>query len=343
MKKIFTLLLLCSAWLSNAQNNAFLIETTSPLGWWEFESAGMLDAKAGYAGGSLTTATPAQFTQVAGPEGTDGAVLYTKGTGIGEYLRCAHSAAANGGGTRVNKWTMLFDIKVSSNSWNCILNTDNAGTSDGELFFRSNASYGSGSLFGFYSGSYAVDTWYRVVVTMDLTKPAGDYTSANWYMDGVLKFGGNWDGGTSLDNLRRSLDTAGFLIFGDEDGEQATTSTLAQFVFWDRELSAAEIAGFGGTTLATAKFSAADTTLKVYPNPVSSTARISFTMPSASKNANIELIDMTGRVVENIYRGSLDQGEQTISWDLKSKYNAGTYLVKLSSENTNQVYSILMK
>jgi flagellar hook assembly protein FlgD len=66
-------------------------------------------------------------------------------------------------------------------------------------------------------------------------------------------------------------------------------------------------------------------------------------MPSASKNANIDLIDMTGRVVENIYRGSLDQGEQTISWDLKSKYNAGTYLVKLSSENTNQVYSILMK
>jgi len=147
----------------------------------------------------------------------------------------------------------------------------------------------------------------------------------------------------ALDDSRVSLSTVVRFLGDALDREQGPID-ISQIAFWGRTLNPAEVAVLGGTTLATPKFSAANNTLKVYPNPVNSdAARISFNMPSSSKNASIELIDMTGRVVENIYKGSIDQGEQTISWSAKNKYNAGNYIVRLTSEDTNQTFSVIIK
>lgn len=43
--------------------------------------------------------------------------------------------------------------------------------------------------------------------------------------------------------------------------------------------------------------------LKVYPNPIDSNAKISFELPSASENVSIELADMSGKVIETIFKG----------------------------------------
>lgn len=335
MKKIFTLLLLSSAWLSNAQTNFTPGDWGASLkGYWMFENAG--DFGLATVGNPLIVQNGGvAFTQVAGPTGTDKAIHKTLG---GTYLQCTNNIGANGGGANTNIYSLMIDFSVPNISWNSFLNTEPDNATDGELFIDGGGHLGSNStLDGYSTNTISTNTWYRLLLTVDRTQ-------ANIPDQEILYINGApWKNSTTATgaDARISL-PAVFNIIGD-NGDDEDEFNLGQVALFDRQLTAMEALTLGGATLATPKFSAADNTLKVYPNPVSSNARISFNMPSSSKNANIELIDMTGRVVENIYRGSLDQGEQTISWDLKSKYNAGTYLVKLSSEETNQVYSILMK
>jgi len=336
MKKIFTLLLLSSAWLSNAQTNFTPGDWgTSLTGYWTFENAADL-GKAAVGTDLVINNGVLPFTQVAGPTASDKAIHKAF---AGDNMLVTTGIGVNGGGsaTKTNQYSIMFDFLVPAFvGWNCLISTDVPLSNDGDLYLKSDA-IGAGSTLGNYpAGFLAINTWYRCIFTVDLTqaKPQNHV-----YINGVEK--ATATNTYAIDDVEASMDSQ-FYFLGDSDGEEDEIN-IGQLAVFNRALTAAEALTLGGATLATPKFSAADNSLKVYPNPVSSNARISFNMPSSSKNANIELIDMTGRVVENIYRGSLDQGEQTISWDLKSKYNAGTYLVKLSSENTNQVYSILMK
>lgn len=339
MKKIFTLLLLSSAWLSSAQTNFTPGDWgTSLTGYWQFENAANLGlATVGTNLNIINGALP--FSQGAGPNASDKAISKPF---AGCSMECTTGIGANGGGTKSNIYSIMFDFKVPALvGWQCLLNTNPALVDDGDLFLKNDA-LGSGAYyFGYYStgtGAIVAGQWYRLILTVDLTAAPG--SQAKLYVNGASYMNDDTNRGFSLD-AKGAWDTV-ISILGDESGEEDAID-IGQLAVFNRALTPAEASTLGGTTLATAKFTASNNTLKVYPNPVSSNARISFNMPSSSKNANIELIDMTGRVVENIYRGSLDQGEQTISWDLKSKYNAGTYLVKLSSENANQVFSVIMK
>jgi|GEM_PF-2461316 len=342
MKKIFTLLLLSSAWFSGAQTNFNPGDWGADLtGYWTFEDGANL-GKATIGTDMVFDNTPQPFTQAAGPNASDKAIFSNF---PGNSLITTTGIGANGGGAKSNQYTIMMDIMVPALvAYNCLLNTENTlgtVTTDGELFL-SDATMGSGSTFGYYTDGgnpLVINTWYRIVLTGDMTAAPGVQNIL--YRDGVEFMVDDTNRGNVIDDDRQSFGPV-INILGDEDGENGDIS-VGQVAIFNRALTDVEVAQLGGTVLATSKFSAANNTLKVYPNPVGSNARISFNMPSASKNTNIELIDMSGRVVESIFRGSLDQGEQTISWDLKSKYNAGTYLVKLSSENTNQVYSILMK
>jgi len=338
MKKIFTLLLLSGAWLSNAQTN-FTPGAwgTSLKGYWMFEDAANLGKATVGTDLVLVAAIPSfAFTQVAGPTGTDKAIHKPQ---PGTFAQCTNPIGVNGGGTtNTNAYSLMIDFSVPVIGWNSFLNTESTNATDGEVFIDGGGHLGSNStLDGYSTNTISTNTWYRLLLAVDRSQ-ANMTDQEILYINGV-----SWKNSTTATgaDARISLPPV-FNILGD-NGDDEMEFNLGQVALFDRQLTAVEALALGGATLATPKFSAVDNTLKVYPNPVSSNARISFNMSSASKNANIELIDMTGRVVENIYRGSLDQGEQTISWDLKSKYNAGTYLVKLSSENTNQVYSILMK
>lgn len=82
--------------------------------------------------------------------------------------------------------------------------------------------------------------------------------------------------------------------------------------------------------------------LKVYPNPVVSNSKISFVMPKASSNAKIQLFDMTGRAVETIFKGNLEQGSQIINWENKSKLNSGMYIVKLTFDGNSDTFNVIV-
>jgi hypothetical protein len=82
--------------------------------------------------------------------------------------------------------------------------------------------------------------------------------------------------------------------------------------------------------------------LMVYPNPVASSAQISFELPSASENVKIELADMTGKIRETIFKGSLNAGLQTISWNISNKVSSGIYIVKLNSNNKSETFQVII-
>ena len=82
--------------------------------------------------------------------------------------------------------------------------------------------------------------------------------------------------------------------------------------------------------------------LKVYPNPATSNAEISFELPSVSENVKIELADMSGKIVQTLFKGSLADGVQTIPWDINAKLSAGMYVVKLTSGAKTETFQVVL-
>ena len=78
--------------------------------------------------------------------------------------------------------------------------------------------------------------------------------------------------------------------------------------------------------------------LSIYPNPVHGHATIDFVSNGGA--VDIEVIDMTGRKVEQVYTGSLPQGGHSLSWNTGS-LNSGRYFVVVRSANQKQVKSVI--
>jgi len=79
---------------------------------------------------------------------------------------------------------------------------------------------------------------------------------------------------------------------------------------------------------------AALSSLTVYPNPVSSSARISFQM-EAQENGKIELYDFSGRLAGRLYEGAFVKGYNEFTWNPGENKNTvlpnGTYICRIVS------------
>jgi hypothetical protein len=74
----------------------------------------------------------------------------------------------------------------------------------------------------------------------------------------------------------------------------------------------------------------------IIPNPVLLSATISFSLPQ-SENINITIYDITGRLIENLFNGTLKTGEHKINWDVNSDaVKGGVYFLNISGENFSQ-------
>jgi hypothetical protein len=156
--------------------------------------------------------------------------------GIPNHLIATHGVAPNGGGTKANQYTMLFDIRRPDTAeWRTLFQTNTANTGDGDYFVRdSDAQLGVGALG--YTTNYAMpaNTWARVVITSDLA--AGEYRT---YVDGVLRQSHT---ATPLDG-RHAFDPT-VLLFGDEDNENGLLSVGAVAI-WNQPLTANEVSLLG--------------------------------------------------------------------------------------------------
>ena len=155
-----------------------------------------------------------------------------------------HRIAPNGGGTRVNQYTLIMDLLVAdSGSFAAALlqisSVDN--TDDGDLFWQQgNFGQGTGGYNG--RGTFTAGSWHRVVAAYDM---AADPPVVTKYVDGIKQ--DDWTASQSLDNDRRALlPTA--VLFGDGDQDERREMWVNSIQIREGKLTDAQIVALGGPT-----------------------------------------------------------------------------------------------
>ena len=225
-------------------------------GQWDFES-GDLSATIGsaltYRG---TTASGTQFGTTAAFGITNinnqpARIMKFPATTPTQGYTMTHGAAANGGGSRVNQFTLIMDVlfPATSSGWGAFLQSDTANTTDGELFV--NPANGIG-ISGQYDGNLTPDVWHRIVFTVDLTKrELGKYIDGTNVVSapvGAVPLGTNaaqyLDATVGVIDQRWSL-SATALLFADENNE-TRVGYVSSIQFHNSALTPAQIAALGG-------------------------------------------------------------------------------------------------
>jgi hypothetical protein len=207
-----------------------------PVGVWEFNASDPLSATVG---APLEIVGSAQ--NIIGFDDEDGTISI----GEGSYYICRHGIAPNGGGTKVNEWTLLIDfwypassLSDPPNGYNDLFQTDSTNADDSDWTINSSGGIGMGavgysSAFGFTTQAV---TWYRMVLVVD------NGTRQDLYIDGVEIFKGNQQG---IDGRYSLADTLLLFAAGNnQDGDDATIN-VSTVAIWDVPLSANEIFTLG--------------------------------------------------------------------------------------------------
>jgi hypothetical protein len=153
-----------------------------------------------------------------------------------------HGIAPNGGGSYVNKYTLIMDLMFpssSSGAYRALLQTSTANNNDADLFVNKANGIGSGS----YSGVLTPDTWHRVGFVVDLSLSSGQLQK---YIDGALV--GSQNLSTPVLDGKLALDPTAFL-FTDDDGETAP-GFVNSIQIHDVPLTANDLYALGGPSAA---------------------------------------------------------------------------------------------
>ena len=208
-----------------AQSNPL---TQDRVGWWNFnDTLHITDPVADY---GLPLDLVGTHQIVPGPVVND----YAARIGIGSYYKMHHQIAPNGGGSKVNEYTLQFDFKVESiGVWYTFFQTDLSNSSDGDCFISPTGNIGVAAT-GYSTYAVHPNEWYRMIISVK------NGTQYNYYLDGQLLNTGivqAIDGRFSLDSL--------LLVFADENAEDADI-IVSELAIWDRSLSAVEASDLGG-------------------------------------------------------------------------------------------------
>jgi hypothetical protein len=216
--------------------------------------------------------------------GSSAQVAYlTRGT----YFSMTHGLGANGGGTKLNQYTMIFDVMFPSRpiGWAVLYQTTTANNDDGEWFVNPSQGLGISSVYG---GVVADGTWNRLAVVVDGI--AGTLTS---FVNGTAV---QQVGGPSVDG-RWAIGSA-VLLFADENQENSEVY-VNSVQLRAEAMTTNDITALGGPTAAG------------IPMPVSPT--ITVTSPNGGENyqaGTSQTISWTstnpsGSVQIDLYRGGV--------------------------------------
>jgi len=168
------------------------------------------------------------------------------------YLRIEHGIAPNGGGSRVNQYSIIMDIKFPSNrtsfnGFTSLFQTNPANTDDGDCFINAANGIGISADYGDPTNvRFTANEWQRIALVVDTTSPLGNATYKS-YVNGVLQnqvqIPQNWglDGRFALQNA--------FLVFADNNNEVAS-GFINSLQLRDYVMSDAELAALGAPTAA---------------------------------------------------------------------------------------------
>jgi hypothetical protein len=185
------------------------------------------------------------FADLAGPGGQPAKIMKVPGDlsrNIGYVM--THRIAPNGGGTRVNQYTLIMDVFVAESgpgAASLIQISSANNTDDGDLFWQGN-NFGQGG--GGYNGTgaFTAGAWHRVVAAYDMAATPPVVVK---YVDGI--FQDNWTANQSLDNTRRALAPTA-ILFADGDQDERREMFVSSLQIRSGRLSNAEMEALGGPT-----------------------------------------------------------------------------------------------
>jgi hypothetical protein len=178
--------------------------------------------------------------------GEDAKIMYVPGdTGEGSrnlgYIM-EHLIPPNGGGTRVNQYTLIIDVRVGTTGSGAasmlqISSLDN--TDDGDLFWQG-TDFGQGG--GGYNGTHIFKPgeWHRVVAAYD---EAANPPVVTKFIDGIKQ--DDWTANQGLDHPRRALQPTA-ILFADGDQDERREWWVNSVQIRVGALSKAELAALGG-------------------------------------------------------------------------------------------------
>jgi hypothetical protein len=211
---------------------------------WKFEEADLRTATIGndlvygkrIDGSPRTSQIPitdlAGFTSIAGPKADNKAVRVSQWY----FFQVEHGIAPNGGGTKVNEYTIMFDCRIPQTGWHCFLQTDPNDNGDGDLFTNGSGKVGVGAT-GYSETAVPPDEWHRLVASVK----SGEFV--NYYLDGSLihslEAGKKDIADFPIDDHRFVLDSK-IVLLGDEDGEDGDIE-VSEIAMWNQALDAAQV------------------------------------------------------------------------------------------------------
>jgi hypothetical protein len=145
----------------------------------------------------------------------------------------------NGGGTYINRFTLIFDLLIPAPLGRTpLFNTNPQNANDADFYIEADGRVGTSAIGYSPAGVIRSNTWQRIAFAADLAA-----SSVTYYVDGTAVFTGSaaLDGRHSLySNLDAGPD---LLLFneGDTTGTYTHALYLSSFAFIDRAMSAAEI------------------------------------------------------------------------------------------------------
>jgi len=153
-----------------------------------------------------------------------------------------HRIAPNGGGTRVNQYTLIMDVLVAAEGPGAasLWQTSSEGnTDDGDLFWQG-SNFGQGGQGYGGVGTFTAGEWHRVIAAYDM---AANPPVVVKYVNGI--FQDNWTANQGLDNPRRSL-SPNAVLFGDGDQDERRQMWVNSVQIRSAALSPAEMEAMGG-------------------------------------------------------------------------------------------------
>jgi len=223
MKKKLRLLFICVAII--VSTNYAQIEKK---GWWTFnDTSNVLAPIEGY---GLPLELVGKQEVVSGFNSSDFAVKI----GPGNHYKMTHQIAANGGGTKVNEYSIQIDFKVETTSvWHAFFQINPNNNDDGDCFINTVGNIGVG-VTGYSTYSVKPNEWYRLVLSVE------NGVQHKYYLDGQLIHSGvaqSVDGRFALESV--------LLMLADEDGED-NNIYVTQIAIWDNALTQYEVSSLGG-------------------------------------------------------------------------------------------------
>jgi len=78
-----------------------------------------------------------------------------------------------------------------------------------------------------------------------------------------------------------------------------------------------------------------------YPNPFNPSTTISYSIPDDINNLNINIYDIKGRLVNQLYSGEQSKGEYQIVWNA-SNFASGVYFIHMLANNHQFTKKIIL-